>query len=85
MKLEDALGSLLRGRQLVVMSDTKQLPTTSFFDLIVETDNEDEEEVAHLIEHKSLILNVRDCPANCVSIRTGDSFYLQIIYIGVHI
>jgi very-short-patch-repair endonuclease len=33
---EDALGALLRGRQLVVMGDSKQLPPTSFFDHLVD-------------------------------------------------
>ena len=31
---EDSLGALLRGKQLVVMGDTKQLPPTTFFDRI---------------------------------------------------
>ena len=39
---EDALGALLRGNQLVVMGDTRQLPPTSFFDRLVD-DAEDEE------------------------------------------
>jgi very-short-patch-repair endonuclease len=43
---QDALGALLRGRQLVVMGDTKQLPPTSFFDHLVEdTDDEDADSV----------------------------------------
>lgn len=29
---EDALGALMRGRQLVVMGDSRQLPPTTFFD-----------------------------------------------------
>lgn len=37
---EDAIGSLLRGKQLVVMGDSQQLPPTSFFDKI---DYEDED------------------------------------------
>lgn len=40
----EALGALLRGRQLVVVGDTKQLPPTSFFDTL-STDLEDEENV----------------------------------------
>ena len=39
---EDALGALLRGDQLVVMGDTKQLPPTSFFDRLVEDADDDE-------------------------------------------
>ncbi|MGH7801035.1 MAG: DUF3320 domain-containing protein [Thermodesulfobacteriota bacterium] len=42
VKPEDALGALLRGKQIVVMGDTKQLPPTSFFDHIVEI-NDDED------------------------------------------
>lgn len=40
----EALGALLRGRQLVVVGDTKQLPPTSFFDKM-SGDSEDEENV----------------------------------------
>ena len=40
----EALGALLRGRQLVVVGDTKQLPPTSFFDTL-SPDIEDEENV----------------------------------------
>jgi very-short-patch-repair endonuclease len=34
----DALGSVLRGKQLVVVGDEKQLPPTSFFDTMVTTE-----------------------------------------------
>ncbi|HZE99997.1 MAG TPA: DUF3320 domain-containing protein [Planctomycetota bacterium] len=34
----DALGSILRGRQLVVVGDEKQMPPTSFFDTMVSTE-----------------------------------------------
>jgi very-short-patch-repair endonuclease len=40
----DALGALLRAKQLVVVGDTKQMPPTSFFDKM-NTDTEDEENV----------------------------------------
>jgi very-short-patch-repair endonuclease len=40
----EALGALLRGRQLVVVGDTKQLPPTSFFDK-VSGESEDEDNV----------------------------------------
>ncbi len=45
VKPEDALGALMRGRQLVVMGDTKQLPPTSFFDHIGEELDFDEDEM----------------------------------------
>jgi len=41
---EDALGALIRGNQVVVMGDTRQLPPTSFFDHITEADEDAEEE-----------------------------------------
>lgn len=37
---QDALGAILRGSQVVVMGDAKQLPPTSFFDTFVERDEE---------------------------------------------
>lgn len=40
----DALGAILRGKQLVVVGDTKQMPPTSFFDKL-NTETEDEENV----------------------------------------
>lgn len=41
IKPQDALGAVARGRQLVVVGDPKQLPPTSFFDRIVEDDEDD--------------------------------------------
>jgi very-short-patch-repair endonuclease/DNA polymerase III delta prime subunit len=42
VKPVDALGAILRGKQLVVVGDNKQLPPTSFFDSLTrETDDED--------------------------------------------
>ncbi|SHK82880.1 Part of AAA domain-containing protein [Chryseobacterium polytrichastri] len=40
----DALGAILRGKQIVVVGDTKQMPPSSFFDKL-NTDTEDEENV----------------------------------------
>ncbi len=40
----EALGAILRGKQLVVVGDTKQLPPTSFFDTLLK-DVEEEENV----------------------------------------
>jgi very-short-patch-repair endonuclease len=41
IKPQDALGAIARGGQLVVVGDPKQLPPTSFFDRIVEDDEDD--------------------------------------------
>ncbi len=53
IKPQDALGAVARGAQLVVVGDPKQLPPTSFFDRIV--DNEDEDTTA--IEESESILD----------------------------
>ncbi|MGB0259621.1 MAG: AAA domain-containing protein, partial [Coraliomargarita sp.] len=41
IKPQDALGAVARGGQLVVVGDPKQLPPTSFFDRMIEDDEED--------------------------------------------
>ena len=43
----DSLGAVLRGKQLVVVGDTRQLPPTSFFDTM--TDSEDQEDEDTLV------------------------------------
>ncbi len=57
---EDALGALLRGRQVVVMGDTKQLPPTSFFDHLIE-DTEDEETTTSISDVESILHQCRRC------------------------
>jgi very-short-patch-repair endonuclease len=46
VKPADALGAIARGKQAVVVGDSKQLPPTSFFDTMVAQDAETEEEDA---------------------------------------
>ncbi|MEO8243570.1 MAG: DUF3320 domain-containing protein [bacterium] len=41
---EDALGVIARARQIVVVGDQKQLPPTSFFDRLIDADDESEDE-----------------------------------------
>lgn len=56
VKPEDALGALLRGGQLVVMGDTKQLPPTSFFDhLVADGTLEDETQEATVADVESIL------------------------------
>ena len=43
VKVEDAVGCIFRGRQLVVAGDSKQLPPTRFFDVLTTDDDWDEE------------------------------------------
>jgi len=54
IKPQDALGTIARGKQLVVVGDPKQLPPTSFFDKAVGNDDED----ATAIEQSESILDV---------------------------
>ena len=64
VKPEDALGTLLRGEQLVVMGDTKQLPPTSFFDNIIGNVETDDYELSSLGDMESILhLCKRSFPA----------------------
>jgi very-short-patch-repair endonuclease len=55
IKPEDAIGAILRARQLVVVGDPKQLPPTSFFDQLIE---EIEDEEATQFDNAESILEV---------------------------
>lgn len=44
VKPEEALGTLFRGSQLIVMGDTKQLPPTAFFDRLISDDDAGDED-----------------------------------------
>lgn len=55
VKPEDAFGALLRGKQLVVMGDTCQLPPTSFFENILEADDGDGSEEAAITDMESIL------------------------------
>lgn len=46
LRPEEALGAIARGSQLVVVGDPKQLPPTNFFDRMVDSGDEDEEDEA---------------------------------------
>jgi very-short-patch-repair endonuclease len=54
IKPQDALGTIARGKQLIVVGDPKQLPPTSFFDKAIENDDED----TTAIEQSESILDV---------------------------
>jgi very-short-patch-repair endonuclease len=53
MKPEDALGSVARGQQLIVVGDPKQLPPTSFFDKMI--DEQGEEDAAAIEVSESIL------------------------------
>ncbi|MCB0747243.1 MAG: DUF3320 domain-containing protein, partial [Ignavibacteriae bacterium] len=42
VKPVDAFGAILRGKQVVVVGDSKQLPPTNFFESVIEDNDEDE-------------------------------------------
>jgi superfamily I DNA and/or RNA helicase/very-short-patch-repair endonuclease len=56
VKPEEALGAVLRGRQLVVVGDPKQLPPTTFFDRVAEEEEAEEDKTA--IEETESILEI---------------------------
>ncbi len=55
VKPEDALGAFLRANQAVVMGDTRQLPPTSFFDIMLETVDDADYEIASLSDMESIL------------------------------
>lgn len=63
MPAEDAIGAVLRGKQLVVAGDTKQLPPTRFFEAMLddgdEAGNDDEDESTAATQPLESVLN--DC------------------------
>ncbi len=55
VKPVDAFGAIMRGQQVVVVGDDKQLPPTSFFDSLAEVSEDDEEEEAITAEMESIL------------------------------
>ena len=57
LRPEEALGAIARGKQLIIVGDPKQLPPTNFFDRIVDSsdDDEDEDVPAALIGSESIL------------------------------
>lgn len=56
---EDAIGAIMRGKQVIVVGDTKQLPPTDFFATMAEDGAEDEE----MAEWKSVDSILEECVA----------------------
>jgi len=58
LRPEDALGAVARGSQVIIVGDPKQLPPTSFFDMLfVQDDGTDEEADSLAIEESESILD----------------------------
>ena len=55
IKPENALGSIARGKQLIVVGDTKQLPPTNFFEKIVSSEDENKENRLAVEEYESIL------------------------------
>jgi very-short-patch-repair endonuclease len=55
VKPVDAFGAVMRGEQVVVVGDNKQLPPTSFFDSLAEVAEDDEEEETIASEMESIL------------------------------
>jgi very-short-patch-repair endonuclease len=56
LRPEDAIGSVARGKQLVVVGDPKQLPPTSFFDRMMSVDDDGEESAkAAAVDSESIL------------------------------
>jgi very-short-patch-repair endonuclease len=51
----DAFGAVLRGKQVVVVGDSKQLPPTSFFDALIGVDDVQDDEVSITTDIESLL------------------------------
>ena len=62
VKPVDAFGALLRGRQAVVVGDSKQLPPTSFFDSVVGDGDEDEASDTRDVESVLELFKARQAP-----------------------
>jgi hypothetical protein len=58
---EDAVGAIMRGRQLVVCGDEKQLPPTAFFQLGLESGDEQEDVEEDYAEYESILAACRTC------------------------
>ena len=51
----DSLGAIMRGRQAVVVGDSKQLPPTSFFDAMVSTESESDDDESPTNDIESIL------------------------------
>ena len=59
LRPEEALGAIARGSQLVVVGDPKQLPPTNFFNRMVDSgDDDDEDEAPAAISGMESILDI---------------------------
>ncbi|MCX6789485.1 MAG: AAA domain-containing protein [Candidatus Gribaldobacteria bacterium] len=74
MKIENALGAIARAKQVVVIGDEHQLPPTSFFDVSLDEDEEDETEE---VGYESIL-------QSAITILPGAGTYLTYHYRSRH-
>jgi very-short-patch-repair endonuclease len=55
LRPEDALGAIVRGAQVVVVGDPKQLPPTSFFQRTLDDESEEDEDKSSVSEGESIL------------------------------
>jgi very-short-patch-repair endonuclease len=58
----EAFGAIMRGKQVVVVGDNKQLPPTSFFDALLDTDEVDEDNLTTDMESILGLFAARGAP-----------------------
>lgn len=92
LKTEDSVGALLRGKEYVIMGDTKQLPPTTFFESEMEEDSEnneyyhfqDLESILHLSKSifpsKMLKWHYRSLHESLIAV-SNDEFYDNNLYV----
>lgn len=52
---QDAIGAVYRGKQLIVVGDSRQMPPSNFFASSIEGDNDEDEEVGDVTDFESIL------------------------------
>lgn len=52
---QDAIGAIYRGKQLIVVGDSKQMPPSNFFNSMAENEMDDDEEVGDVTDFESIL------------------------------
>ncbi len=52
---QDALGAIYRGKQLIVVGDSKQMPPSNFFNASIDSDDEEDEEIGDINDFESIL------------------------------
>lgn len=52
---QDALGAIYRGKQLIVVGDSKQMPPSNFFNSFTDIDEDDEDDIYDITDFESIL------------------------------